>query len=145
MLARCENTADSSGWGVIHGGGSASATVNVTFAGDLTGSNDVAWWIQGDIYGADPHTLSGTVTLTAAGPAIARPPSTGTEAQGFESLGVALIRGSTDAGVGDSPDIRALPGARDGGVRPTASPSSRASRPRASASPAPRRPSASRA
>jgi hypothetical protein len=61
---------DSSNWGVIHGGESASATLSVTFAPSLTGSHDVAWTIQGDDYGSAPHSLSGTVTLTAAGPSI---------------------------------------------------------------------------
>ena len=72
-----------SGWGVIEGGESASATLNVTFDSGLAGSQDIAWSIQGDVYGSTPHSLSGTVTMTAQGPSI-----TLTAPDGGEVLGI---------------------------------------------------------
>ncbi len=72
-----------SGWGVIHGGETATATVNVTYAGSLSGAVDLDYVMTGDIYGSTPHTLSGTIVLTSAGPSL-----TLTAPDGGEDLGI---------------------------------------------------------
>jgi len=59
-----------SGWGVIEGGETATATVNVTFGSGLSGTQDIAWTMDGDVYGSEPHSLSGTISLTVAGPTV---------------------------------------------------------------------------
>ncbi|MGI6198896.1 MAG: choice-of-anchor D domain-containing protein, partial [Candidatus Cloacimonadaceae bacterium] len=51
------------GYGMIKGGESASATLNVSIASSFSGYLTLPWTINGDIYGSDPHTLSGTVAL----------------------------------------------------------------------------------
>ncbi len=61
---------DSSGWGALQGGETASCTVNVTFAAGLTGDQSFGWTVTGDNYGSTPHNLSGTFVLTSAGAAI---------------------------------------------------------------------------
>jgi len=53
-----------SGWGVIYGGETATATVNVTISASFAGPMDLAWQIDGDIYGTEPHTLSGNIALS---------------------------------------------------------------------------------
>jgi len=57
-------------WGALHGGETATCTVNVTFGGGLTGEQTFGWDIVGDDYGSTPHTLAGTFSLTAAGPSV---------------------------------------------------------------------------
>ena len=59
-----------SGWGVIQGGETATATVNVTFGSGLSGTQDIAWTMDGDVYGSEPHSLNGTISLTVAGPTV---------------------------------------------------------------------------
>ncbi len=55
---------NSSGWGVIYGNGdSATATVNVTIGAGTGGNLNLPYTLTGDIYGADPHTLNGSITL----------------------------------------------------------------------------------
>ncbi|NLO11214.1 MAG: gingipain R [Candidatus Cloacimonetes bacterium] len=53
----------SGNWGVIQGGQSATATVNVTISSFLSGSFNLMYTIDGDIYGAEPHTIDGSITL----------------------------------------------------------------------------------
>ena len=60
----------SSGWGVIQGGQSASATVNVTIGSSFGGNLTLPWTLNGDIYGSEPHTLSGSNVLTQDSPPI---------------------------------------------------------------------------
>ena len=60
----------SSGWGVIQGGQSASATVNVTISSSFGGNLTLPWTLNGDIYGSEPHTLSGSNVLTQDSPPI---------------------------------------------------------------------------
>jgi hypothetical protein len=55
---------------VIHGGETATATVNVTFGSGLSGTQDIAWTMDGDVYGSEPHSLNGTISLTVAGPTV---------------------------------------------------------------------------
>ena len=51
------------GYGMIKAGESASATVNVTIGSSFGGDLSLPWTINGDIHGAEPHTLSGSITL----------------------------------------------------------------------------------
>ncbi|NLW18904.1 MAG: hypothetical protein GXY81_04360 [Candidatus Cloacimonetes bacterium] len=53
----------SGNWGVIQGGQTASATVNVTIGSSFGGNLNLPFTIDGDVYGAEPHTVSGTITL----------------------------------------------------------------------------------
>jgi agmatine/peptidylarginine deiminase len=55
---------NSSGWGFIQGNESATATVNITISSSFTGQMTLSYQIDGDIYGALPHTVNGTMTLT---------------------------------------------------------------------------------
>ncbi|MCP4546970.1 MAG: T9SS type A sorting domain-containing protein [bacterium] len=54
-------------YGEIYPGESASATVNMTFAA-ISGDVVIPYTIQGDIYGSEPHSLSGELVITMAGP-----------------------------------------------------------------------------
>jgi agmatine/peptidylarginine deiminase len=58
------------GYGVIKGGESASATVNVTIGSSFGGNLTLPWTLNGDIYGSEPHTLSGSNVLTQDSPPI---------------------------------------------------------------------------
>ncbi|HOY85595.1 MAG TPA: agmatine deiminase family protein, partial [Candidatus Syntrophosphaera sp.] len=59
---------DTSGWGLIYGGGdSATATVNVTIASGFSGDLGLPWTLNGDFYGSEPHTLSGSIVLPSTG------------------------------------------------------------------------------
>lgn len=61
----------SSGWGLIYGNGdSATATVNVTIGAGFGGDLTLPWTLNGDVYGADPHTLDGSIVLTEDVPPI---------------------------------------------------------------------------
>ncbi|HNQ66961.1 MAG TPA: T9SS type A sorting domain-containing protein [Bacteroidales bacterium] len=60
-------------WGDLGGGSqwgdlsaNASFVVNVTVDPGFTGNLDIVWLIVGDGYGSDPHTATGTLTLTEA-------------------------------------------------------------------------------
>ncbi len=57
-------------WGALHGGETATGTINVTFDGSLGGEQTFGWFVQGDIYGSTPHDLSGSFTMTASGPSV---------------------------------------------------------------------------
>lgn len=57
-------------WGALHGGETATCTVNVTFGASLSGDLSFGWSVQGDIYGSTPHSLAGSFTLIASGPAV---------------------------------------------------------------------------
>ena len=46
----------------------ATGTVTVTFSPSATGSLEVGWTLRGDEYGAEPHTVTGLITLAASGP-----------------------------------------------------------------------------
>jgi len=55
----------SGGWGVVIGGESASATVNLSISGTFGGNLVLPFQIDGDIYGAEPHVLTGEITLVS--------------------------------------------------------------------------------
>lgn len=51
-------------WGVIHGGESATFTVNITFNESYTGlESEIGYTITGDTYNSEPHSLSSVITL----------------------------------------------------------------------------------
>lgn len=51
------------GWGVLHDGEFASATVNVTLSTEFAGDMTIDYTIGGDGYGADPHIVDGQIML----------------------------------------------------------------------------------
>ncbi len=64
------NGSTSSGWGVIQGTQTGVASVNVTIPAGMSVPLDLAYQVNGDVYGAEPHTLSGTITLAASLPPV---------------------------------------------------------------------------
>ncbi len=50
-------------YGVIYPDETATATVNVTIGSGVSGSISLPYQIDGDIWGSEPHTLTGTLTL----------------------------------------------------------------------------------
>jgi len=54
------------GYGLIQGSESATATVNVTIGALLTTPIVLPYTINGDVYGAEPHTLSGEISLACS-------------------------------------------------------------------------------
>lgn len=58
----------SSGWGVIYGSESATATVNVTISAGLATPIVLPYTINGDVYNAEPHTVSGEISLACSLP-----------------------------------------------------------------------------
>ncbi len=63
--------ANSYGYGPIHGSETATATVNVSIAPSFGGTMSLPFEIVGDVYGATPHTLTGTFTVPQAIPPLA--------------------------------------------------------------------------
>ena len=57
-------------YGLIHGSESATATVNVTIGALLTTPIVLSYTINGDIWGAEPHTLSGEISLACSLPPV---------------------------------------------------------------------------
>ncbi|MFA7056805.1 MAG: M6 family metalloprotease domain-containing protein [Candidatus Cloacimonadales bacterium] len=57
-------------WGVINGNQTATATVNVSINPSFNGTISLPFQIVGDVYGSEPHTLSGTLTVAQAIPTI---------------------------------------------------------------------------
>ncbi|MCB5262059.1 MAG: C25 family cysteine peptidase [Candidatus Cloacimonetes bacterium] len=60
----------SSNWGVIQGGQTATATVNVSITPSFGGTISIPFQIIGDDYGSTPHTITGTLTIAQAIPPI---------------------------------------------------------------------------
>ena len=60
----CWGVADPSGWGVVYPGQTATATLNVIIDPYFSGDLELAYTIMGDIYGAEPHVLTGEIVLT---------------------------------------------------------------------------------
>ena len=50
-------------WGVVHMNETATAGVNITVPSGYTGTQSMPYQIIGDIYGAEPHILTGAFTL----------------------------------------------------------------------------------
>lgn len=59
---------DANGWGIIHPGEAASATVTVYVHDDFGDDGFLSYEIHGDIYGELPHIVTGTVLLQNHGP-----------------------------------------------------------------------------
>lgn len=62
---------DSNGWGVIYPNETGVATVNVSISAGMSGPLNLTYTIVGDIYGAEPHTLEGSITIPQGVPPIA--------------------------------------------------------------------------
>ncbi len=60
----------SNNWGVVYPLESAVATVNVTITAGFSGNLSLPYRIDGDVYGADPHFLTGTLVISAQTPPI---------------------------------------------------------------------------
>lgn len=60
----------SSNWGVINGGQTATATVNVSIDPYYGGTMSLPFEIIGDVYGAAPHTITGTFSVPQAIPPV---------------------------------------------------------------------------
>ncbi len=52
-----------SNYGFIHGGESATATVNISVSNSFWGDISLPFEIIGDVWGTDPHNISGTLTV----------------------------------------------------------------------------------
>ena len=111
---------DSSGWGVIHGGETATATVNVSINSDFSGDLTLDYLISGDVYGAEPHTLTDTITLTNDGPQltwISVTPSTGDVASSetdqitvnFDATGLSAGTYSCEIIISDNRNVTTIP------------------------------------
>lgn len=60
----------SGGWGVVYPGNTATAQVVVQIDEGFSGSLQLPWQITGDVYGSEPHSLSGAITLAEIIPPI---------------------------------------------------------------------------
>jgi hypothetical protein len=54
---------ESGGWGVVYPGNSATANVSVSISATYSGDLVLPWQINGDVYGAEPHELTGMIVL----------------------------------------------------------------------------------
>lgn len=90
-------------WGVIHGGETATATVNVSIAANNTAPINLAYQIDGDDYGTEPHSLSGTITLNPDVPPVlwlSCSPMSGTVEPG-QSLPIDVLFSAVNMDMGD--------------------------------------------
>ncbi len=86
------------GYGYIQGRESASATVNVSIASSFGGDLTLPWTINGDVYGSEPHSLSGSIILKEVLPWLSLQPLSGSIAAGasqtitanFSAVGMAV-------------------------------------------------------
>lgn len=62
--------ATSSGWGVIQGSQTGTATISVSIPAGLSGDMELPYTINGDIYGAEPHTVSDVFILEQGVPEV---------------------------------------------------------------------------
>ncbi|PKN79923.1 MAG: hypothetical protein CVU48_03870 [Candidatus Cloacimonetes bacterium HGW-Cloacimonetes-1] len=92
----------SGSWGVIHGAESATTTVNVSIAPGYATDMILAYQLDGDVYGAEPHTLSDAIVLTCSAPPVewmSCTPMAGTIAPGANAqIAVDLSAFNMDAG-----------------------------------------------
>ena len=85
-------------YGSIYPGESALATVNVT-VGAFTGDMSIPYTLGGDLWGSEPHNLSGTIVLTASGPSIVLNSPNGGEVWGIDEIH--NITWNSSGGIGD--------------------------------------------
>ena len=55
------------GYGVLHDGQSAFADVNLTIDAEMTSSIELNYQIDGDLFGSEPHTVYGSITIAGLG------------------------------------------------------------------------------
>ncbi len=65
--AHCVWSDPDGGWGAIYPDETGVATLNLTF-GSMGDQVVIPYTIQGDIYGSDPHSVSGEIIITTLGP-----------------------------------------------------------------------------
>jgi len=58
---------DDEGWGAVHGGQSANATVNITIEASFSDHFNLDFEIRGDVYGEEPHTINGALPFRNLG------------------------------------------------------------------------------
>jgi hypothetical protein len=58
------------GWGLIHGGETATSRINAHISEDFEENLTVYYTIQGEIYGAEPHVVNDSLVFTNFGPRI---------------------------------------------------------------------------
>lgn len=58
---------DANDYGGIYPNQTATATINVTISASTSGTLSLPWTISGDEYGADPHSVSGTLVFSQNG------------------------------------------------------------------------------
>ncbi len=76
-------------YGVIVGGESATATVNVTFDAGLSGDQSLSFTVTGDQWGGTPHSVTGAIVLVTSQPAVTVNSPNGGETQALgEDLGI---------------------------------------------------------
>lgn len=92
----------SNGYGFIQGNQTGTATIVVAVASSVRGPQDIGYQLDGDIWGAEPHTLQDTITLTQNTPAIewlSGSPLSGTIAGGSsQDISLALSAINMDLG-----------------------------------------------
>ncbi len=59
---------DANGWGVVHMGETALATVSVAALTDIQDDISLNYEVQGEVYGGPPHVVSGNMPLRNLGP-----------------------------------------------------------------------------
>lgn len=72
----------SSGWGIIQGGQIATATLRLGIPASFAGIFHLSYTLNGDIYGNDPHSLSGNILLNMALDWLSFSPQSGSVAAG---------------------------------------------------------------
>jgi len=101
--------------GILPSGGTGTATLNLDFA-STTGTVEIPYTLVGDMYGGAPHTLTGVITLTQAGPAVSLLQPNGGELWAIDDHrdirfssggGVESVRIELDRGAGDGWEVLA--------------------------------------
>ena len=75
------------GYGEIFGGETVQATFNLHFDSGLSGPVNVAWYVEGDIWGSEPHVLSGESQIAQAPVEVVPVPSS----IAIGTLGIGLV------------------------------------------------------
>ncbi len=107
------------GYGFLHDGQAASATVNVTITTEIAGNLNINFELVGDGYGNDPHNATGTVQLSYPLGWFSLSTSMGTlQPQGSEDIDITIDSSNLEPGYhycniyisdGDSRDYKIVP------------------------------------
>lgn len=97
---------ESGGWGVVYPGNTATAEVLVQVGEGFSGSLQLPWQINGDVYGSLPHSLSGAITLAEILPPISW--------FDLSSSGGFLLSGQSHTLTGEFSSIGLAPGSYSG-------------------------------